>query len=247
MAQRLAKDPNFQISFNFTNAQQLRADDDLKDLYERFADGLQELPEILGISIDGMSCFVVVLGVGALLEGDFDLNSVRDTLANSAFNDDTYGGTEVWEGMSLGYECWVALWQHVILITSDEDSLKACIDVVESGHTSLYEDKDFQDVMNRLPNGIYIDCAEHDRFFLTTYDGLEFSGKSLFKEDNNTMNMTAICRFDTETAAREAMDEIPGDMADYERATWTEIHVTNDSEFLKVTAELSIEDMLDGW
>lgn len=224
------KIPEDADSFFFIDIDELRSDDDLEDFYENLEDVYGYWSENFDIDLDDIDS-LAMYGSTILIEGDFNLDDIREELEDLGYNDDEYKDVEVWKSDN-GYS-WVAMKGNLIIMGSEE-SVKDCIKVIEEGEDSLRDDKDCKDVMDRLPGGIFVmyDTVEE-------YQGLEASGVSIQTKDEDTLKVTAIFKFEDEDAAEDAMDEIE-DYADEE--DFHHINVDQDGDFVKATAEVDIND-----
>lgn len=244
----MKKVPKDAGEFAYIDIKALRDDEDFSELYEDMEDAFAEFTEsFLGIDFDDVDSFGV-FGEEFWLEGNFDLDEVRDNLENpefgfgfgSSFEEGEYKGVEIWESPGT----WLALMGDTIIF-GNEDGVKAFIRVVEEGDDSLYEDEDFRDLVDRLPGGPVVTVDEGAFYDAYEYDGLQVWGMSLKKKDSDTVTMTMVCKFEDEDSADSALDDIENDVESDEENELRNVRVTRDGRFVEVTAEADIEDMVD--
>jgi hypothetical protein len=124
-------------------------------------------------------------------------------------------------------------------------SVKACIEVIEDDRDSLQDDANLQNLLGRLPSGMMV--SFYSAGYEEDYEGLDTVGYSLVKKAADTMQVTAIYRFEDEGAASAAVDDIEKDMKDDRDGTAaTNVAVTPEGQYVKATGEASIADMFGG-
>lgn len=232
----MEKVPKDTTEFTFIDVKALRGDDDLAELLQDLEDSLEDLLQPLATDLDNINRLASADNI-ALLDGGFDLDDMRDELDSQGFDEDGYKGVEVWESPRGG---WVALVENPIIM-GYQDGVKNCIDVIEGTEESLWDNRDAEDMMDRLPSGL---CAG---FYIGDtvapagweYQDLEASGWSFRKMDEDTLVMTWILRFDNEEAGHDAIDEIE---ADLEEEGFKNFDFEQDEDFVKVTGEINIDD-----
>jgi len=238
----MKKVPNAIDSFSFIDIDAMRTDADLEKAYIDLKDSFMENMDYVGTNFDEVDRAANTGTSPMVLEGDFNLDEVREKLEDLEYGRDEYRGIEVWEAEGV----LIALISNKLVIVGTEDTVKDCIKVIKDGDASLYDDKDFRDVMDRLPSGIIVQCTE--RVFPVSFDqyeGLEVAGVSVMKKDKHSMAFTWICKFENRNSASDAMDEIEFSLENDESDEWRKIDVTQDSEFVVVTTEIYIDDMFD--
>lgn len=218
----------------------LRADDDFEELYNDFMSDLSDLEESFGISFGDVSLFGVS-GDGeiVILRGDFDFDGVRDALEEIRLEEETYEGVEMWVSPGIS----VALMDDMIIF-GGEDNVKDCIEVIEEGDDSLYDNADFRDVIDRLPDGVMVAVGEGGSVMdYEAYDGLKVTGVSIAKHSSDSVRFTGIAKFEDGDAAEDAIDDLREDM-ETDEDELRNIDVSRDGEYLEGTAERDIEGLL---
>lgn len=242
MMMRLPKDMGHCI---FYNLDEIRADDDLQGFWENHWDTYHDMGYYDTVGIDLADVDIEVWGgylAVRLYEGDFDLDELREWQITGGYQEKEYKGVEVWEGEGPYYEQWTALMGDVV-ITGQIDDVKGCIDVIEDGAESMYDDRDLRDVAIRLPNGLFGSCMKGTRLMAVfEYEGLVASGGSSVKHDSDSEKVTMVCKFEDEHAAADAMDAIRHDLesSDEYGLQCRNVNVTRDGQFVQATYEADI-------
>jgi hypothetical protein len=217
----------------------LRTDDDFEEIYNDFVGDFSNLEEYMGIDISDISQFTVS-GEGeiVILRGDINLDAVRDALEETGFEEQTYKGVEMWVSPGIN----LALMSDTIIF-GGEDNVKDCIGVIEEGDDSLYDDADFRDVIDRLPDGIMVGVGEGASVMtFDEYDGLKVTGVSIAKHSSDSIELTGIAKFTDADAAEDAIDDLRQDMEGDEEEL-RNIDVSQDGKYLEATAEGDIEGL----
>ena len=231
--------------FLFMDFSAVRADDDLRDFYEdRSLQSLGEnLTERTGLDWEGIEQ-LGGSGSVSLYEGDFDLDDARGWLESNDYDEKDYMGVEVWEEVDSDGRS-VALMSGLIIAGEIGDDVKDCIDVIEGGEDSLYDDRDIKDVADRLPSGFFatVDLDSGITYWRSDdYEGIEVRGSSGAKHDSDSIQLTVIIKFEDEDTAEHTLDNIREDIQnDFDELK--NINVTRDGQFVKATFERDIEDM----
>lgn len=248
--------------FAFADLEGMQTKEQLKDLYDSYSDRLNEeydTEEELGASLDEVTG-VATNGEVVLVKGTFQLDDIRDNLEDQDYDKDEYKDVETWESTDEGDETAVAfIDKSLIIIGQTMGDVEDCIDAIKGGGTSLYEDEGLKDMVDRLPDGIVVGCAEvtsdmKSSFTYSDYSYLrnvDMAGFSIGVKDDKSLLLTVVLKFDDKSDADDAKDEIKNDiedaidayLGDYLEPTDVEINVAQDNEYLTVTAEMSIETL----
>ena len=233
MMEKVSKDTT---EFIFIDVKALRGDDDLGGLLQDLQDSLEGLLEVMGTDLGNINALASAEDV-SLFDGGFDFDDIRDELNSQGFDEDEYEGVEVWESP---YGGWVALVENLIIM-GHQDGVKDCVDVVGGTEGSLGDTRDAEDIMDRLPSGISAGFYIGDTIAVvdSEYQYLEASGWSFTKIDEDTLVMTTVLRFDNEDAAEDAIAEVE---EDFEEKEFKHLDFDQDEEFVKLTAEIDIDD-----
>jgi hypothetical protein len=252
--------------FVFADSKGMRDNDQLQDLYESYSDEVVgDVEDEMGISADDVTAVAISIsssGKGvAIIKGSFDLDDIRDALEDQDFDEDKYRDVETWEGSDD--EGVVAFMSDSLVVRgSTMSDVKECIDVIKDGKGSLDEDEDLKDIMDKLPEGLAVGCAEvpsaYISYFTTAYpgysylEGLDLAGLSLSVQDENLV-LTVVLKFGDESDADDANDQLKDDiegaietyLAAYLDPDDVEIDVSQENEYIIVTAEMSLETLAD--
>ena len=219
--------------FTFVDVASMRDDDDLSDAYDQFKNEIKSSYDSLGISTSDVDRMILGESV-VILEGQFDLEDVSDELEDNDYDDDKYKDVDTFEGvMSVALVS-----EDCIVVGSSMDSVKDCIAVIKGDSDSLRQDEDISAVVDRVPGGIMV-SASKSKYYLDCTAG----AYSVAKEDSDTVRVTAVFRFTSESAADDAGSTIKDDWES--RDYYSNVGVTVDGEYVKATADVDIEDILD--
>jgi len=231
-------------SFVYMDLDAMRTDADLEDEYVRLKEGLTGWADFFG-GFDEVDSFTIAgrdFGdFSVLFSGDFNLDESREKLEEPGWDKGEYKGIEVW-----GEESGAALVSNKLVIIG---YVKVCIDAMMNSDTSLYGDKNFRDIVGRLPGGVYYNFQEDGlriQEFYSSYDGLLVSGYSMFKKDKKSMTITSVCKFEDVDFASKAIDSIKQDLENYAYEEYRNIKVEQDSEFIKIITDIDIKGFLFG-
>jgi len=175
--------PEGASSLGHLNLQTIRDDKDLDDIYEAIEElsEFDELEDELGVDIDDIN-YIAEAGGITIIGGKFDLKDVRDELDDRDFDKDEYKGVEFWTGE---YDGAVAISGDKLIIGSDK-RVKSCIKVMKGDRTSMYDDDDVRDVINKLPGGIMTMVGAYPLYEgAPSYEGALAMGFVLMKEDGS--------------------------------------------------------------
>lgn len=220
--------------FEFMDIAAIRADDDLENLYDDWDYEYGWVIKPLGMDVMEVTEFGTA-GYSLLIEGSFSPITVKNRLEDRNLEKIEFEGIETWSSE----DSWITLIYGLIISANVTDG-KEFQSMLKGEVSSLYDNKDFKDVIDRLPEGIILWFQEglfRDNY---SYEGLKVSGMSAVKNNEQTMAFTWICKFDDSDTATNAMTEIELDMLIDEEKTWQNINMTQYKQFVKVTAELNI-------
>jgi hypothetical protein len=240
-ARMMSMIPEDASRFMFVDIKTLQGDEDLEGLYEDMFSDIDEMLATLGIDADDI---YRIAGSGEtllLLDGVFDLDEARSALEDHGFDKSEYKDVELWEDPS-GY-AGVALMRNLIVV-GGQDAVEDCIKAIKGGESSLRDNRDAREVMDRLPGGIVMGLGIGEAFselFEQEYEDLKAGGMSVGKKDKDTLKVTAVLKFEDRDAAENAAGKAESDL---EEEGYQNIHIDRDNEFVKVTAEIGIDDFL---
>ena len=223
----------------------LRTDSDLEDLYQGFTEGLDEMCETVGLSADDVDA-VAIGDQGAVFDGRFDLDDVRDTLADEGFQEDEYQGIQTWEKDGTA----VALVSSRWVIMGPVDDFDDAIDVINGEAESLWDDADMKDIVVRLPAGLMtvyglgggVTVQEEYR---ERYRDLDSLGASMGKRDKDALWIFYAFRFEDEDAADEAIEgfeEFARQSLEEDGVDYTHLEASQDGRFIEMSVDIDMDD-----
>jgi hypothetical protein len=197
--------------FTFIDVEMLQSDEAMSSTW----DMLQE--QFVGQEIYGEnSSKVTGFGLGGseyglmLYAGDFNLSLMTLVIEESSVESFQYEGITVWTDM---YSYSTAVIGDVVFIGSSEE-VQMCIDVAEGEAASLYDNKDVQDVIGRLPGGYMLGIVVMGGDSSAGTYGLLAVGMSAWRQGGNISQMSLL-KFEDSDAAQEYVtligSEIPED------------------------------------
>ena len=240
MAKMVPEDASRFGHFDF---QTMRDDKDLEEFYEKMeGDNL----DALGVDRYDINHMAVVSGEEegdyelVILKGNFDLEDVRDELDDADFDEDEYKGIEIWKRASkLGGDFAIAISGDTLII-GKKDSVKDCIKVMKGSEKSVYDDnEDFRDVIDRLPGGIITFVSPSG--CRHQYEGTLRAGIVNIREDEDTLKVHVVIKFDDEDDAEDAKSELKRDL----KEVIDDVVVKQNGVFLECTAKGDFEDFED--
>lgn len=218
-------------SLIYSDLQTMRDDRDLRDIYKNMKKSeLDELEDELGIDFDDVN-YIAEAGDITIIGGKFDLKDLRDELDDMDFDKDEYKGVEFWIGE---YDEAVAISGNK-LILGDDKQVKSCIKVIKGDRTSMYDDEDVRDVINKLPSGIFTMVSTYP-----PYENALVMGYAMIKEDEDTMKIKGVVKFDDDEDAEDAKSDLKREMKEEDKMF--DVDVTQSGKFLKFSAKFDIED-----
>jgi hypothetical protein len=237
---KLPKDAQTFQTFIFIDIKAIRADTDLDRAYETVKDSMQPGIEVLGVSVDDVES-EALSGSVTILEGQFDLDEVKQELEGNGYEANKYNEVDTWENSSVDIEAVALVSESCIVFGSRIGSVEGCIDVIKAHADSLSDDANLQDLVGRLPSGIVVSCYSGE---LGQYEDLVNVGYSIVKKTADTVGLTQIYQFQDESTASAAVDDIKNDMKDQtEWTTATNVAVTRDGKYAKATADVKTDDI----
>jgi len=239
----MSKAVNDARGFELVDIGALRDDVDLNHLSTIFTQMIAVLP------IDPSQlelCYISESKHGSLLvlQGNFDHDDI-EKLFNKTMHFEDYNNVTLWrtEGSSP-FSPYITLMDRSI-IYGKGSGVKDFIEIDQGiQKTSLYDNRDFVDVMNRLPNGLVMVCHESYHIAHFEYDGLLAYGLSAKKIDENTLGITAVLKFTTAQVASDVSEQVESDMINNDRVEYSNVELSQDGAFLKVTAKEPIPSSL---
>jgi len=234
----------------YADVQKLRNDSDLNKLYDYWRDyqyGDVEFEK--GVTPSEVTHWVDAdtwAGPVHICAGTFDLEEIRDELADKGYDRDEYRGVEVWEH----YYNYSVAFIDGRLVLADRDALEDCVSVSQGNQSSFYGDSDVSQVINRLPSGLFVDVGKWADGYWVPYDGLAAMGNSVGKESESTLKIHIVMLFEDEDYAEDAFAEIEAQTkgeveeghAYYWTLGWRDVGVSRTGSFVEIRGSMDIED-----
>ena len=164
------------------------------------------------------------------INGDFNLDALREQMNDEVYDKDEYLGVEIWYG---DYDT-VAIHDDTLII-GDEDDVEKSIEAIVDPETSSYEkNEDIRDVIKELSSGL-ISMVTVEAF----YPGAGAAGMTFSKANADLMKFAGCFRFDDSEDADDALNDIENDM---ESEDFYRIDVSRSGNLVKFSAEIDMED-----
>ena len=220
------KAPRSTTSFAYLDVYKMRSDNDLHTIYEEYEASFQGWKESFHVDFANVDAFAMMGDQTVLFEGNLYLEDIKELL-QEVYHAELldHKGIEVWNDNGG----WVAFWEGGIII-GPEETLRDCIDVLQGENDSLYDDVDFREVIDRLPDGVTMEWWEGPAYGL---DGLDHWGYSISKKDPYTLEQAYVFIFEDEEAAAEGMYSVEG--------IWSNLtHLSQDGDVVQTIIEIEI-------
>jgi hypothetical protein len=216
--------------FSFFDAGMLQNDEDLLYTWNSIKDYFLE-DDIYGENLGSMTG----LGVAGseydlvLYSGDFDLEQMKTVIEQNSLESFEYEGITVWTDQ---YAYSTAVIDNVVFIGTSE-KIQLCINASNGQGTSLYDNKDVRDIINRLPGGYLLGVVAMGDENATAEDyGLLAVGMAASK-DNGNISQMSLLKFEDADALQEYLDLIESEITeDYD--------VTQDGQYLTISSTSEI-------
>ena len=240
----MKKLPQGTDSFMFADFKALRTDDDLEDMYEGISDDMGGMTsDMEGMSIDDLDFLAMAGEMVFIVQGDFDLEAVRESLEDAGYEKDDYQDVEVWKTFGMA----TAMTDDDCIISASDTDVEDCIDAIKGKAKSLYEESGVKDDMGKLPGDSLVVAwsGGGDSFFASgTYTGMEATAVSISKKNADDLTFTGAMRFKDSASAKDAMDDIETDLEENSEAKISNLKVTQDGEYVKVTGEMDMDEFM---
>jgi len=229
--------PEGATSIVYWNTEALTSDSELHGLLDKWkADNENQLTSY-GIASNKVSHFLrfseneeSVL----VVRGDFDLEQVKSELNQMGRDKKDWKYVDVWE--NTDELNWVAMPGNSI-IGGPIDRVKESIEVIKKGESSLYDNQDVQDILNKLPSGILVHIQRYTGD--APHNGLIASGDSFEKKNADILKVKLVYKFNAPEEAGNALEAISNEVDEL----YDKVDTKQDGRFIIVTAEVETEDL----
>jgi hypothetical protein len=201
----------------------LRADEELASTWDLIQQQLIG-PDIYGENVSK----ITVLGLSGsnnsmmLYKGDFDLEQMTSLIEQGSVESFEYEGITVWTDQNASS---TAVIDNVVFVGSSED-IQLCIDVANGQEKSIYDSKDIQDIIGRLPGGYELGASIMGNSTEGGY-GLLAVGYATGREGNNSV-ATQVGKFEDSTTAEQFMTAMASQIS-------PEVEVVQKGQFITMT------------
>ena len=227
----------------FIDVKNFKSDTELGELYNEMKDSFND--EIAAasserdiISFEDIHYLGLVIVNGqeiVWVNGDLNLEAIRDALEEDDYEKDTYQGVEIW----YGYDDAVAI-HNGTLILGDETIVEESVEAIVDPENSAYENnEDIRDVVRETPSGLF-SILTLDQFFF----GSRGMGMSFSKSSADLMKFEGCFVFDDNDYAEDAVSGIESDM---ESGGLYQIEARRSGNVVKFAAEIDMEDTSLFW
>jgi hypothetical protein len=234
-------DDTTEFSFQDFNKGRAMGAGDLNEAYNRYMDVTEEglLEWHLDADEADYLAWCMMDAPVFFIGGDFTLDSIREKLEKSGMYREEYRGVEIWTGgdsTEAGYQGDFvhALINNKLVVIGYEGGVEICIEVINEGAPSVYENADFRDIVERLPEGLTMSCSLH---WNMEVEDIIIGGFSLEMNDDGTQDFTFVGKFQNSKAAGNGIDIILNDLADDFRFELASATTTQDGEYITIKAE----------
>ena len=221
----------------FIDVKKFKSDEDFSELYEEMKDSFEyeitagsdtDIMDFDDIHYIGMG--VVNYGEVIWLNGDFNLDAIRDQLEDEDYDKDEYLGVEIWYGDNDA----VAI-HNSTLILGDENGVEEAIEVIADPEISVYKkNEDMRDVITELSPGLY-SMVTIEAF----YPGAGGVGMAFSKVNADLMEFSGCFLFEDNEDAEDALSDIEGDM---ESSDFYSVEVSRSGSLVKFSAEIDMDE-----
>jgi len=221
----------------FIDVKEFKSDSDFSELYEEMKASFEyeitagsdtDIMDFDDIQYIGMG--VVNYGEVIWLNGDFNLDAIRDQLMDENYDKDDYMGVEIWYGSGD-----VVAIHNGTLILGDEDGVEEAIEVIADPEISVYEkNEDIRDVISELSPGLF-SMVTIEAF----YPGADGVGMAFSKVNADLMEFSGCFLFEDNEDAEDALSDIEGDM---ESSDFYRVDVSRSGSLVKFSAEIDMDE-----
>jgi hypothetical protein len=217
----------------------MNADNNLQELWTSYSEkmNIASMEEYLGVNSKDTELMALAEGGSAyyiVLKGKLDMEKIRTSLEGQQFErQDDYQRVEMWNGNAS-----IAFIHDMMILAMSVDSLKTMIRLHEGEEkTSLYNDKDFSSIINKLPAGIFTLLSTGGGHNATS-TGVSFAASSA-----DSLNFSQYYQFADATAAVAGKANIESAATD--NSTGTIDSVTQKNSQVEVKGSIGISDFMN--
>ena len=222
----------------------------LKEAPREYRDEVEDVSsdyfDHIGVSLDDVTTIVEAQIGGetlVVLEGELDIDRVRDRLDDAAHDDEVYRGYEMWS-VQIGFQrrWWALIEDRVQLVSGSTEVIKSALRTLDRGSGSILDDPDNEiaRVLKKAGHG-WTTIAETECDTLGVRSCLA-TGFTVAKDrEDHFIRLTLTLLFRTEHAAESQMDDLEEFLDDVPQHMDIE-EVREDSEFVQITIIVDEDD-----
>lgn len=217
----------------------LSADTNLQELWAAYSQNMNtaSMGEYLGVDSENIEMMALASGGSAyyiVIKGKLDMEKIRTVMESQKLErQDDYLRVEVWTG-----DASIAFIRDMMIVAMSVDSLKTMIRLHEGEEkTSLYNDKDFNSIVNKLPAGIFTLLSTGGAHNATS------SGMSFGVASADTLTFSQYYMFEDATAAAAGKKDIETTPPDESKGSIES--VTQKNSLVEVKGNISIKTFME--
>lgn len=221
----------------FVDFKKIKSDSDFEEMYEQMKESFEYSlssaadRDILNIDdIHYIGLVMMYYDQVILMDGDFNLDAIRESLGDEDFDKDNYMGVEIWYGDNDA----IAI-HGGVLIVGNEDGVEKSVEAIADPATSAYEkNKDIRDVVGELSSGIFSMVT-----IVESYPGVDAAGLAFSKVNSELLKFSGCFKFGDSEDAEDSLRDIELDM---ESEDFYHLKVSRSGNYVKFSAEIDIEE-----
>ena len=228
----------------YINVAQIRNDFDLRPLYDQLRASFGDVSGS-GISVSDINAIAggatdssVVCGI---FSGNFDFNKIRKSLQDAGAEKTEYMNVETWTVQAKGQTQLYALTPGTIFMGTYYAG-REYIDVITGKAKSLYENKDFRDVVDRSP-AMSVYAARAGEGFPSDIADCVAVARSFEKIDTKTIRMTFVGKFTDTTTASNSLSDFKSWALTNTNYNLEQVQSVQKGEFIEVAATFPISEL----
>ncbi|HEY96558.1 MAG TPA: hypothetical protein G4O16_00040 [Dehalococcoidia bacterium] len=221
----------------FVDFKKIMSDPDFEELYEEMKESFESSigsasdRDIINFDdIHYIGLVMVDYEEIILINGDFNLDIIRESLEDEDFDKDSYGGVEIW----YGYSGAVAIHDGALILGDDEGVVKSVEALVNPDKSAYEKNKDIRDVTDELSSGLFSMVTAE-----AYYPGADAAGMTISKLNSELIKFSGCIIFGNSEDAEDSLRNIELDM---ESEDFYHLKVSRSGNFVKFSAEIDIEE-----
>ncbi len=245
VVQLMKKVPNGSDYFVFMDFKEMQSELFLNMVSRNDIAAFEEMLELMGVDIREIEYIIIAFGYTngpvVVMRGSYDFTDLKTVFDDTMGDSYKYYGVDIWKDSN---ESTALLSNHII--GGDTTVVEECIDIIRNGRDSLYDDVIFKNIVDRLPDGPYVQCANK-----SFWEGLEITeypesmGTTFQFIDMNKIEYTIAAKFEDKDAATIKMNEFSNDRISKAQFETLLINLTTEGQYGYATFEIDTEHPLE--